>query len=388
MITFFINRFIKDKDNVTSASVRQSYGVLCGIAGISFNVLLFAGKFFAGLVSNSISITADAFNNLSDAGSSIITLIGFKMSGQKPDHHHPFGHGRIEYLSGLFVSIIIILMAFELIKSSITKIIHPNPVEFSALIVIILLISICVKCYMAFYNRKIGRKIKSTAMKATALDSLSDSLATTVVLLGTLFTYFTGISIDGYCGVIVGLFILYAGFTSARDTISPLLGQMPNRAFVDNIEQIVLGNPKIHGIHDLIVHDYGPGRLMISLHAEVPASGDILALHDAIDNIEHQLRQELNCDAVIHMDPIQENDEETLYLKKQVESIVFKIDSTLHIHDFRIVKGPTHINIIFDVVVPFDFTIEDNALKDSIDNSLKEINPSYFTIIEIDRGYC
>lgn len=388
MITFFINRFIKDKDNVTSASVRQSYGVLCGIAGISFNVLLFAGKFFAGLVSSSISITADAFNNLSDAGSSIITLIGFKMSGQKPDHHHPFGHGRIEYLSGLFVSIVIILMAFELIKSSITKIIRPSPVEFSSLIVIILLISICVKCYMAYYNRKIGLKIKSTAMKATAVDSLSDTLATTVVLLGTLFTYFTGICIDGYCGVIVGLFILYAGFTSARDTISPLLGQMPNRAFVDNIEQIVLSNPEVHGIHDLIVHDYGPGRLMISLHAEVPASGDILVLHDAIDNIEHQLRQELNCDAVIHMDPIQENDMETLYLKKQAESIVFKIDTLLHIHDFRVVKGPTHTNIIFDVVVPFDFKIEDDALKDSIDNALKEISPSYFTIIEIDRGYC
>lgn len=388
MITFFINRFIKDKDNVTSASVRQSYGVLCGIAGISFNVLLFAGKFFAGIVSSSISITADAFNNLSDAGSSIITLIGFKMSGQKPDDHHPFGHGRIEYLSGLFVSIVIILMAFELIKSSITKIIHPNPVEFSSLIVIILLISICVKCYMAYYNRKIGLKIKSTAMKATAVDSLSDTLATTVVLLGTLFTYFTGICIDGYCGVIVGLFILYAGFTSARDTISPLLGQMPNRAFVDNIEQIVMSNPEVHGIHDLIVHDYGPGRLMISLHAEVPASGDILVLHDAIDNIEHQLRQELNCDAVIHMDPIQENDEETLYLKKQAESIVFKIDTLLHIHDFRIVKGPTHTNIIFDVVVPFDFKIEDDALKNSIDNALKEISPSYFTVIEVDRGYC
>ncbi|MEG1847882.1 MAG: cation diffusion facilitator family transporter [Lachnospiraceae bacterium] len=387
MITYLINKFIPNKDNVTSPDVRQSYGILCGIAGIGFNLLLFLCKLFAGLLSGSISIMADAFNNLSDAGSSVITLIGFKISGQKPDLDHPFGHGRVEYISGLFVSIAIIIMALELLKSSISKIIHPNPVIFSPIIILILLLSICVKCYMALYNKKIGQKISSAAMKATATDSLSDTLATTVVLLGTLFTHFTGICIDGYCGVLVGLFILYAGICAAKETISPLLGQMPEPEFVHSIEHIVLNDPAVLGIHDLVVHNYGPGRIMISLHAEVPASGDILLLHDAIDNIEHQLRQDLNCNAVIHMDPIQDNDEETLSLKEQVETLVMNIDPSLRIHDFRIVKGPTHTNIIFDVVVPYDFKLDDLELKQSIAESLKHISSSYFAVIEVDHAY-
>lgn len=388
MITILINRYVKDKENVTSPSVRHAYGVLCSIAGIILNVLLFLGKFLAGLVSQSISITADAINNLSDAGSSIITLIGFQMAGQKPDPDHPFGHGRIEYLSGLFVAIAIILMAFELVKSSISKIMHPTPITFSPLILVILIISICVKCYMSLYNRRIGNKINSMAMKATAVDSLSDTLATTAVLLATLFTHFTGINIDGYCGILVGFFILYAGVSTAKDTISPLLGQMPEKEFVENIERIVLTPPEILGIHDLIVHNYGPGRVMISLHAEVPAAGDILLLHDTIDNIERQLRDTLNCNAVIHMDPIQEDDTETKFLKKQVEIIVSGIDSALQIHDFRIVKGPTHTNIIFDVVVPYKFKLGDIELKNRIDNSLWQINPAYFTVIEFDRAFC
>ena len=353
----------------------------------SYVVLLFLGKFFAGTISHSISITADAFNNLSDAGSSIITLIGFRMSGSKPDPDHPFGHGRIEYLSGLFVSLAILMMAIELIKSSFQKILHPEAIEFNYLIIIILLVSIFVKCYMAFFNKKIGKKINSAAMNATAADSLSDTLATAVVLIATLFAHFTGINIDGYCGVLVGLFIFYAGICAIRDTIGPLLGQAPEPEFVRQIEQIVMHYDGVLGIHDLIVHNYGPGRLMISLHAEVPASGNILRLHDMIDLIEHQLRKELKCDAVIHMDPIMNDDPETMQLKQDVIHVIHSIDESLTIHDFRIVKGPTHTNLIFDMVVPFSYALTDTELKERIDSSIKKIHPNYYTVIEIDKNY-
>lgn len=387
MLTFLSKLLIKDSENTTSPVVRQAYGVLCGSVGIVLNILLFFGKFFAGTLSHSISITADAFNNLSDAGSSIITLIGFRMSGSKPDPDHPFGHGRIEYLSGLFVSLAILMMAIELIKSSIKKILHPEAIEFNYLIIIILLISIFVKCYMAYFNKKIGKKINSAAMNATATDSLSDTIATTAVLLTTLFVHFTNINIDGYCGILVGILIFYAGISAVRDTINPLLGQAPEPEFVRQIEQIVMHYDGVLGVHDLIVHNYGPGRLMISLHAEVPASGNILKLHDMIDLIEHQLQKELHCDAVIHMDPIMNDDPETMQLQQDVKNIIHSIDATLTIHDFRIVKGPTHTNLIFDMVVPFTYVLTDAELRERIDSSIKKINPNYFTVIDIDKNY-
>lgn len=387
MVTLLAKLFIKDYKNADSPKVRQAYGILCGALGIGLNVLLFAGKFLAGILSNSISITADAFNNLSDAGSSLITLIGFKMSGQKPDIDHPFGHGRIEYLSGLFVSIAIFIMGFELIKSSFNKILHPEPIEFSALIFVILLASIAVKCYMALYNNRYGNKFDSAAMKATATDSLSDTLATTVVLLAAVFARLTNINIDGYCGVAVGLFILYAGFGAARETISPLLGQKAKPEFVNAIEQIVMSHSEVLGIHDLIVHDYGPGRVMISLHAEVPAAGNILALHDTIDNIEHELQSELNCSAVIHMDPVMNDDPETVALKAQIEALINQIDTAITMHDFRIVKGPTHTNLIFDVVVPYDFRLSDSELKLTIAHAVSEMDTKYFTVIDVDKAY-
>lgn len=388
MISLLTKYFIKDSENTASPKVRQAYGILCGGMGILFNILLFALKLLAGFFSNSIAIMADAFNNLSDAGSSIITLIGFKMAGQKPDPDHPFGHGRIEYISGLLVSIAILIMAFELVKSSLDKILHPEPVAFRPIIFCILAFSILVKFYMASYNRKISRKIDSAAMRATALDSLSDALATTVVLAAALISEFTGLAIDGYCGCLVGLFILYAGFNAVKDTVSPLLGTPPNIAFVKSIEEIVMSYEQVIGIHDLIVHDYGPGRLMISLHAEVSADGNMLDLHDTIDLIEHRLRNELSCDAVIHMDPIANHDEETIRLKEQTVAILLSIDASLSLHDFRIVKGPTHTNIIFDIVVPYTFTMSDIELKNTIAASVKAINPNYFTVIEIDHSYC
>lgn len=385
MITLLSRIFIKDRENIKSPGVRQAYGVLCGAAGIFLNLCLFAGKFAAGLISNSIAITADAFNNLSDAGSSIITLIGFQMAGQKPDPDHPFGHGRIEYISGLLVSVIILLMGFELLKGSVSKILHPEELAFSPIIVAILLISILVKCYMFFYNRRLGKLLNSSAMLATGTDSLSDTLATTVVLISTLTAHFTGLSIDGWCGVAVGLFICYAGFSAARDTVSPLLGQAPDKEFVQQINDIVMAHEEVIGIHDLIVHNYGPGRVLISLHAEVPADGDILTLHDAIDTIEHELYNTLNCHAVIHMDPVQIGDEKTERLKKLVAGYLAEIDGSLTMHDFRIVTGPSHTNLIFDVVTPYDFPLSDPELVALIDQKVKAENPDFFVVVDVDK---
>ncbi len=387
MVQLLARYFIKNYEQTESPSVRQSYGVLCGSVGIGFNILLFIGKFLAGLISNSIAITADAFNNLSDAGSSLITLIGFKMAGQKPDTEHPFGHGRIEYLTGLLVSLLILLMGVELIKSSVSKILHPEATECTPVVAGILIVSILVKLYMYLYNRSTGRKIDSAAMMATAADSLSDMLSTSVVLIATLIGKFTGLQIDGWCGLLVGIFILYAGFSAAKDTISPLLGQPPQKEFVEKIESIVQSYPQVLGIHDLIVHDYGPGRVMISLHAEVPASGDMLHLHDTIDNIERQLHRELHCDAVIHMDPVMNDDEETQELKKQVTYCLHELDKSLNLHDFRIVKGPTHTNIIFDILVPFKFQLSDAEISRFMEEKIHSISTSYYAVINIDKDY-
>ncbi len=386
MVRLLANIFIKNKD-ISSSEARQVYGMLCGSLGIFFNVLLALGKFIAGLLSGSISIMADAANNLSDAGSSLIVLFGFKMAGQKPDTDHPFGHGRIEYISGLLVSMLIIFMAFELMKSSVDTILHPGEITFEPVILIILIASILVKLYMFLYNRSIGKKIHSEAMLATSMDSLSDMGATTVVLVSMLVSHYTSLQVDGICGVLVALLIFYAGFNSAKETINPLLGQPPEPEFVRRIEEIVLAEEEIVGIHDLIVHNYGPGRVMISLHAEVPADGDILALHDMIDNVEHRLKSELHCAAVIHMDPVSTRDEHTLELKRVVTQLVKEIDPVLSIHDFRVVKGPTHTNLIFDMVVPFDFPMSDVDVADKVQNKIWKYNPVYFAVIEIDKAY-
>mgnify|MGYP002469589396 CR=1 FL=1 len=385
MVTLLARIFIKDRNDVKNPRVRQAYGILCGAVGIFLNLCLFTGKFIAGTVSNSIAITADAFNNLSDAGSSIITLIGFKMAGQKPDPTHPFGHGRIEYIAGLLVSLVILLMGVELLKSSVAKILHPEELAFSPLAIGILAASILVKCYMFLYNRRLGRKLDSAAMTATATDSLSDTIATSAVLAATLIGHFTGVKIDGWCGVLVGLFICYAGYSAARDTISPLLGQAPDREFVRQISDIVTAHEEILGIHDLIVHNYGPGRVLISLHAEVPAEGNFLALHDEIDTIEHELRNVLNCHAVIHMDPVCTKDEETSRLKILVKEYLQEISENISMHDFRIVAGPTHTNLIFDVVTPYDFPMADNELVKRIQERIRRDNPNYFAVIEVDK---
>lgn len=385
MITCLSKLFIKNYQDTKDPNVRQSYGILCGAVGIALNLLLFAGKFLAGALSNSIAITADAFNNLSDAGSSVITLIGFKMAGQKPDPDHPFGHGRIEYVSGLMVSFLILLMAFELLISSGKKILHPEELSFSPVIILILILSILVKCYMCFYNRKLGKRLNSSAMIATSMDSFSDSLATTVVLLATIVSHFTGLVIDGYCGILVALFICYAGVKAAQETISPLLGQAPDPEFVQQINDIVMSYDGVMGVHDLIVHNYGPGRVLISLHAEVPADSDILTMHDMIDLIEHKLRDTLHCSAVIHMDPVCTRDEETIHLKELVKGYLKEIDSSLSMHDFRVVTGPTHTNLIFDVVVPYRFRMSDSELTSLLSKRIQEENENYYAVIDVDE---
>jgi len=387
MITLLAKRFIPDYENMKSSHVRHSYGMLCGIVGIALNILLFIGKFLAGGISHSIAITADAINNLSDAGSSFITLAGFKLASQKPDPDHPYGHGRIEYLSGLLVSLLIIMMAVELLQTSFHKIMNPQDTQVSPLVIAILLVSILVKLYMSYYNQQIGQKIDSAALLATALDSRGDTLSTLLVLISSLISLFTGIQIDGYCGFLVGLFILYSGFNAAKDTIDPLLGKAPDKEYVEKIEEIVTSHDLILGIHDMMIHDYGPGRVVVSLHAEVPSNGDLLEMHDLIDHIEHDLAETCNCEAVIHMDPISVNDPEVDTLKEQVASIIKGIDDDLKFHDFRIVKGPTHTNILFDVLVPYKFAMKDSELITLIDKKVKELNSSYFVVIKVDHTY-
>lgn len=386
MITLLSRLLIKNYKNYSSPTVRLRYGVLCGAVGICFNILLFTGKILAGTLTGSIGITADAFNNLSDAGSASIALIGFRLSEQKADKEHPFGHGRFEYIAGLIVSMVILIMGFELAKTSVTKIITPELVTFSILAVCVLAASILIKLYMFLYNRRIGKKIDSPTMRATAMDSFSDVTATSVVLLSMLISKWTGWNIDGWAGLAVALFILYTGVRAAMETISPLLGQPPELEFVEKIEQIVLSQEGIIGMHDLVVHDYGPGRVMVSLHAEVPADGNLIHLHDTVDNTEKILNRECGCEAVIHMDPIAVNDKETDRLHDEAKLLLSELDPQLSLHDFRVVPGPTHTNLVFDVVVPFGFRLTDDEVRKSISERVHELEGNCYTVIQIDKS--
>ncbi|MBP5623519.1 MAG: cation transporter [Lachnospiraceae bacterium] len=387
MLTLLINLFIKDKDNISDVKVRENYGVLCSGYGIFLNICLFAGKYLAGVLSASISMMADAFNNLSDAGSSIISLIGFKLASKKPDPGHPFGHGRIEYLAGLGVSALIVIMGYQLCLNSFSKIRHPEETVFSTVSIIILSVSILVKFYMAFYSKKIGKKIDSQTLQATATDSMSDTISTFVVLIGSLTTHFTGIKLDGYLGMFVGILILIAGIKSAIEVISPLLGEAPSEEFIKSVEKIVMSYDEIVGIHDLIVHDYGPGRLMITLHAEVPADGNVLDLHDVIDRAEYELGQKLNCHATIHMDPVSVGDEYVDSLKAKVKEILSNMEGIVNFHDFRVVKGNTHTNLVFDVVASYSLKRSDDEIKLDIFNKIQEYDPKLFSVITVDRDF-
>lgn len=385
MITCLAKFWIRESDS--EEKKRRVYGTLGAVVGIFLNICLFTGKYLAGFFSGSIAIMADAFNNLSDAGSSFISLIGFVFSGKKPDLDHPFGHGRIEYLAGLGVSFLILLMGVELAKNSVQKILHPVSVQISTLSIAVLSASILVKLYMAYYNHAIGKKIRSATMAATATDSLSDAAATTVVLLAMLFLAVTGINIDGYCGILVAVFILAAGIGAAKETVSPLLGQAPDPEFVKEIKELVMQHEEVLGIHDMAVHDYGPGRVMVSLHAEVSGDGNIYELHDLIDRIERELKEKLHCETVIHMDPIDVGNVKTVEMKEEMVKLVKAIDERLTIHDFRMVTGTTHHNMIFDVVIPADFKLSQEELKDIIQKKVWEKWSDYYVVIDVDTAY-
>ena len=372
----------------TEVEKRSIYGMVCGFVGIFFNIILFVGKLLAGIITSSISITADALNNLSDAGSSIVTLAGFKLAAQKPDSKHPYGHGRIEYLAGLAVAAVILIMGFELFRDSIGKVLHPQDTEFSYVVIFILLASILVKCYMAYYNYSIGKEIDSAAVRAAAMDSMSDCIATGAVLVTTVLNHLYGWQLDGYCGILVSFFIMYSGIQAARDSVDPLLGIEPDEEFLQQIEDISLSfDENIVGIHDLMVHDYGPGRKIISLHAEVPADSNMIQIHDVIDNLEKKLSKDLGCMATIHMDPVAVNDPEVRELKHKVADLAKEVLDAITIHDFRVVKGDTHTNLIFDMVVPFSCKCTDREMADMVADKIKEkLGNNYYAVIDVDRA--
>jgi len=388
MLHFILRIFIPDSKNTSDPGVRRAFGVVCSGLGIALNVFLSAFKLIAGLLSGSVSVVADGINNLSDAASSVITLAGFRFSGKKDDTEHPFGHGRMEYISGLIVSMVILLMGFELGRTAFSRILHPVEVRLDWLTVAALLLSIAVKIYMYAYNRKIGAMIGSPSMLATANDAVSDVFATTAVLFSGIIQRFSGLNIDGWTGLIVSLMILRAGYRAARDTISPLLGNPPDREFVRRIEEIVLENDRISGMHDLIVHDYGPGRTIVSLHAEVPADGSLIETHDLIDAAERRLNAQLGIEAVIHMDPVYTQDEKIARIRDNIASSIHRqIDPRITIHDFRISAGSTRTNVIFDAVIPYGLNKADESIQSDICAIVRTLDESLHPIVVLEHSY-
>ena len=386
MIEFLIRRFVPDWQQVQRTDVRERYGTLAAAVGILSNIFLCIIKGLIGLFSGSIAVTADAVNNLSDAGSSVITLLAFKIAGKPADEEHPYGHARMEYISGMAVSFIIILLGLELMGSSFEKILHPEEVGVSALTYLVLIVSIAVKLWQGMFNRNLGKRISSEALQATATDSLNDVFSTGAVLLSTLVYQFTAIPIDGWVGMLVAIFITVSGVKLIMETGSPLLGQAPDPQMVRELEEKITAYDGVIGIHDLQVHNYGPGRVFATVHAEVPANRDILVSHDIIDNIEREVGHEMNLNLVIHMDPVVTDDERLNQLHAQVQQIVAGIDSNLSMHDFRAVFGPTHTNLVFDVVVPPGFSLSDSELSRRIEQQVQTLG-SYFCVITVDHNY-
>lgn len=379
-------RFVKDGDNHTDPKVRLAYGRLAGIVGIVCNALLCVLKLIAGILAGSLAMIADAFNNLSDAGSSVVTLIGFRLAGAPPDKDHPFGHGRMEYLSAMGVAVLIILAGFELAGSAFDKILHPTESSFSLISTIILAVSIGIKLWMALFNGRIGRLIHSDALAAAGTDSRNDVLCTAVVLVSSVVGYFTSWSPDGWVGMAVALFVIWSGFTVIRDTVSPLLGQAPDPQLVADIQQTVLSYEGVVGIHDLIIHDYGPGRIIVSLHAEVPEDQPISKSHDVIDNIEVELLEKFNILSCIHMDPVDTDDPETLRLKEMTIGLMNAIDERLTLHDFRVVTGETHTNLLFDLVVPHQ-TKNTEELAIRMRDAVHDADPKLYAVIKVEHSY-
>ncbi len=387
MISWLLQKFIPDCKNTSDTQVRSAYGRVSGMTGIFCNTLLCLGKFLAGSISGSVSITADAINNLSDAASSIINLAGFYLAGKSADEEHPFGHARFEYISGLVVAFTILLIGVELLRNSVNKILHPSAVIFSWVSAGILIASILVKCWMAHFNTVLGKAISSTALIATAADSRNDALSTAGVLAASLISHFVHIELDGYVGVVVALFILYSGYGLIRDTLNPLLGVAPEEALVAHIQEKIMSYPGVLGTHDLMVHDYGPGRQFASVHVEVAAEADILESHDMIDCIERSFMEQDHLHMVIHMDPIVTNDSQIALMRQFLSEAVRTIHPDLTIHDLRMVEGTTHSNLIFDCVRPHGLAMTDSALKEQITQLVQETYPDYFCVITVDTSF-
>lgn len=387
MIQFLIRHCIKNYEDTTNVKVRENYGKFSGAVGIASNLLLFAIKISTGLLFHSIAITADAVNNLSDSASSVVTLVGFKLSGKPADAEHPYGHARIEYLSGLIVSFSILVLGLQLVRSSFDKILHPENAEFSFIMVAVLIVAILIKVWQGTFYRKVGRSIGSPAIEATAADSLNDVFATGAVLAGTVITRLTGFNLDGYMGMVVAAFIMVTGVKLIISTSNPLLGMAPSKELVDSIYSKIISYDGILGIHDLNVHNYGPERCFASVHCEVSASQDIMVSHDIIDNIERDFLTERGIHLVIHLDPIVTDDERTNQLKKQVQQIVSRISPEITMHDFRVVWGTTHSNLIFDICVSFGFEIGDTDLVQRITDGIHALDPTYHAVITVDHDY-
>lgn len=387
MTGLLIKMFVKDKDNVENQQVRGKYAMLSSITGIIVNILLSVFKLIIGIFANSMSIISDALNNVSDAGSSIITMIGFKMSQKKVDKDHPWGHGRMEYVTAFFVDILIILVGFELLQSSIDKIIAPEMPTISNITIILLVVAILAKLWLFIFYRKIAKKIDSAAIKGTAYDSISDSISTAAVLVSALVAKFAGITIDGYVSLLVSLFILITGIKAIKETIDLLLGQKPDPEFVKSIEEFAIKYEGIEGIHDIMVHDYGPGRKIVSFHAEVPANSDICRAHDIIDQMEQDILDEFGCITTIHMDPIVVDNEEINLMKEVTTNIVKKINENYSIHDFRMTDGGERVNLIFDLVVPTDEKVDKEELIGKIQRKIKEENEKYYAVIKVEHSY-
>ena len=385
IVNFIVQLCLRGEDP-QSPQARRRCGTIAGTMGILLNLLLSGSKLLAGLLTASVAMTADGLNNLSDAATSVVTLIGFRLAGQEADADHPFGHGRIEYVAGLIVSLAILLMGVEVGRSAVDSLLHASEPDFSPLAVGILCAAILVKFWMFWFNRTLGRHIGSAAMEATAADSLSDTLSTAVVLLSTLLGHFFQLHVDGLAGLLVCAFILKTGWEAARDTLDPLLGRPMDPELAADIDKLVLGHDHILGIHDLVYHDYGPGRAMMSFHAEVPADGDLLELHDIIDHIERELKAKHHIETVIHMDPVV-CDDSTSALRGQVEELTKKLDPALSIHDFRMTAGPIHTNIIFDVMVPYGFRLSDGQVRDELSQAIHALSPRYYAVIQVDHSY-
>lgn len=388
MTDFLVNKFIKDSTNIESTEVRTRYGMLASVVGIFCNVLLFSVKLAIGLILSSLAVTADAFNNLSDAASSIISFVGVKMAGKPADAEHPFGHGRIEYIAALIVSFLVIEVGFTFFKSSISKIMHPEEITFDPVPFIILILSILVKLWMAFFNNKLGKRIDSKVMLATAADSLGDVITTSATVLSIIICHFTSINVDAIAGLIVSAIVIWSGISIAKDTLEPLIGERVPAELYQKITDIVESYDGIVGTHDLIVHNYGPNRSMATIHAEVPNDINIDVSHEIIDKIERDVKKDLNILLVIHMDPVEMRDEEVLSLREKTSRIVHALDPELNFHDFRVLKENEQRNLIFDLVIPDSYSEKDaNRVMHQLVSLLHEMDENVECIITLDRSF-